>query len=210
MPANRPKMAIPGKKESGARFTTFPGFSGWLNPRFIKYVFDGKDTKKRPRFTPGPSWGYIKLCQSDVVNIRKTRYICIRNHQIKQLCRLEKWPAATNGARPAKFIQQKRKRKHKPAQSTLLGIVKSPRKAKRNRELSEFPIFPYLCGVFLPSYRQQRYFDRRAVFRGVPGRRGFVTSNLALSSGPHNQPRFPGCVVRFRHRSERRFGPTFR
>lgn len=51
---------------------------------------------------------------------------------------VKKFPAAINGARPAKFIRPKNKPKGKVAQSIHLGTKKSPRQ-KRNRE---FPIIP--------------------------------------------------------------------
>lgn len=68
------------------------------------------------------------------------------------------------------------------------GIVKSPNKAKRNRELSELPNFPYLCGVFLPSYRPQRYFDRPAGIRpgGV-----FAAINGCADFAPVSWPPIP-------------------
>ena len=74
----------------------------------------------------------------------------MRNHQIKQLCPFKKSPAVIVSVQPAKFIPQKPKRNNRPAPFMRPGIVKSPHKAKRNREFRQSANFPYLCGVFLP------------------------------------------------------------
>lgn len=63
---------------------------------------------------------------------------------------VQKFPAGIVGANPGKFTQPKHKRKRKAVQFTHPVTGKSPRKAKRNRELSVLTIFPYLCRVFLP------------------------------------------------------------
>lgn len=90
------------------------------------------------------------------------------NPKIQSLCPLEKCPAATNGAKPAKSIQPKNRPNAKAAPHTRPGIVKSPRKAKRNRELSVLPIFPYLCRVFLPRIAQH------GILTAAPGKPGAV------------------------------------
>ena len=71
----------------------------------------------------------------------------------QSLCQFVKCRAATNGAKPAKSIQQKHKPKHRAAPHTRPDTGKSPRKAKRNKELAIFAEIPYLCTVFLPTYR---------------------------------------------------------
>lgn len=81
------------------------------------------------------------------------------------LCPFKKSPAVIVSVQPAKFTPQKPKRNNRPAQFTRPGIVKRPRKAKRNREFRRSTNFPYICCVFLPSYRPQRYFDRPAGIR---------------------------------------------
>ena len=58
----------------------------------------------------------------------------MRNHQTKQLCPFKKSPAVIVSVQPAKFIPQKPKRNNRPAPFMRPGIVKSPNKAKRNRE----------------------------------------------------------------------------
>lgn len=81
------------------------------------------------------------------------------NPKNQQLCPLEKCPAATNGANPGKFTQPKNRPNAKAAQFTHPVTGKNPRKAKRNRELSVLPIFPYLCRVFLPIVSPTRYLN---------------------------------------------------
>ena len=61
------------------------------------------------------------------------------NPKIQSLCPLNVCRAATNGANPAKSIQPKNRPNAKAAPHTRPGIVKSPRKAKRNREPPEYP-----------------------------------------------------------------------
>ena len=82
--------------------------------------------------------------------MRKFPYLCDATNKNIVLCRFVKCRAATNGAKPAKSIQQKPKRNNRPAPFMRPGIVKSHNKAKRNREFRQSPNFPYLCGVFLP------------------------------------------------------------
>lgn len=77
-------------------------------------------------------------------------YLYSQTPKINLLCPLNVCRAATNGAKPAKSIQQKNRPNAKAAPHTRPGIVKSPRKAKRNRELAYFAEIPYLCRVFLP------------------------------------------------------------
>lgn len=91
------------------------------------------------------------------------------NPKIQSLCPLEKCPAATNGANPGKFTQPKHKRKRKAVQFTHPVTGKSPRKVKRNRELSVLPIFPYLCRVFLPLRIAQH-----GILTAAPGSPGAV------------------------------------
>ena len=86
----------------------------------------------------------------------------------QSLCLYKKFPAGIVGANPGKFTQPKHKRKRKAAPHTRPGIVKSPRKAKRNRELSVLPIFPYLCRVFLPRIAQH------GILTAAPGSPGAV------------------------------------
>ena len=93
-------------------------------------------------------------------------YIRGCNLKIFCLCQSTKCRAATNGAKPAKFIPQKTKRNNRPAPFMRPGIVKSPRKAKRNREFRQSANFPYLCGVFLPPYR---LFGIQTAAPGSPG-----------------------------------------
>lgn len=90
------------------------------------------------------------------------------NPKNQQLCPLEKCPAATNGANPGKFTQLKNRPNAKAAQFTHPVTGKNPRKAKRNRELSVLPIFPYLCRVFLPRIAQH------GILTAAPGSPGAV------------------------------------
>ena len=78
------------------------------------------------------------------------------------------FPVATNGANPAKFIPRKNRPNAKAAPHTRPVTGKSPRKAKRNRELSVLPIFPYLCRVFLPRIAQH------GILTAAPGSPGAV------------------------------------
>lgn len=80
------------------------------------------------------------------------------NLKNQSLCLYKKFPAVIVGANPGKFTQRKPKPNAKAVQSTRPDTVKSPQQTKRNRELSELPIFPYLCCVFLPSYRPTTVF----------------------------------------------------
>ena len=87
------------------------------------------------------------------------------NLKNQSLCLYKRQMAGIVGANPGKFTRQKPKRKPKAAPHTRPDTVKSPQQTKRNREFPQSPKFPYLCGVFLPSYRPQRYFDRPAGIR---------------------------------------------
>ena len=95
----------------------------------------------------------------------KSGIFALVNLKIQSLCLYKKFPAGIVGANPGKFTRQKPKRKPKAAPHTRPDTVKSPQQTKRNREFPQSPKFPYLCGVFLPSYRPQRYFDRPAGIR---------------------------------------------
>ena len=96
---------------------------------------------------------------------KMTGIFVLVNLKNQSLCLYKRQMADGVGANPGKFTRQKPKRKHKAAPHTRPDTVKSQQQTKRNRELSELPIFPYLCCVFLPSYRPQRYFDRPAGIR---------------------------------------------
>ncbi len=73
--------------------------------------------------------------------------------KIFSLCPLKKRRAATNGANPAKFTQPRPRRNAKAEPSMHPDTKEIPRKTKRNRELADLPEIPYLCCVFLPTYR---------------------------------------------------------
>lgn len=88
------------------------------------------------------------------------------NPKNQSLCLYKKFPAVIVGANPGKFTQPKHKRKRKAAQFTHPVTGKSPRKAKRNRELSVSPIFSLSLPCLFTTYRPTRYFDRRARFAG--------------------------------------------
>ena len=90
------------------------------------------------------------------------------NPKNQSLCLYKKFPAVIVGANPGKFTQPKHKRKRKAVQFTHPVTGKSPRKAKRNRELSVLPIFPYLCRVFLPRIAQH------GILTAAPGKPGAV------------------------------------
>ena len=70
--------------------------------------------------------------------------------------------AATNGANPAKSIQPKNRPNAKAAPHTRPGIVKSPRKAKRNREPPDYPGNSLSLPCLFTHVSPTRYFDRRA------------------------------------------------
>ena len=109
----------------------------------------------------------------------------MRNHQIKQLCPFKKSPAVIVSVQPAKFIPQKPKRNNRPAPFMRPGIVKSPNKAKRNREFRQSPNFPYLCGVFLPHR-----IAHIGILTATPG---FIRAWFSLISKSKRTPqyRFP-------------------
>ena len=104
------------------------------------------------------------------------------------LCLYKRQMAVGVGANPGKFTRQKPKRKPKAAPHTRPDTAKSPQQTKRNREFRRSTNFPYLCCVFLPSYRPQRYFDRPAGIRpgGV-----FVSINVCVGLMPAFWRPFP-------------------
>ena len=114
------------------------------------------------------------------------------NPKNQQLCPLNVCRAATNGAKPAKSIQPKNRPNAKAAPHTRPGIVKNPRKAKRNRELSVLPIFPYLCRVFLPRIAQH------GILTAAPGSPGAV---LLYDLRTFIREPFPGRPMAHRHNS---------
>ena len=88
------------------------------------------------------------------------------NPKNQLLCLFKRSPAVIVGANPGKFTQPKPKRKPKAAPHTRPGIVKSPRKAKRNREPPDYPGNSLSLSCLFTTYRPTRYFDRRARFAG--------------------------------------------
>lgn len=90
-------------------------------------------------------------------------YIRGCNLKIFCLCQSTKQTAVGNGAKPAKFIQPKRKRKRKDAPFMRPDTGKRPRKPKRNREFPKnYPKFPIFVASFTVSYRPQRYLTAPA------------------------------------------------
>lgn len=99
-------------------------------------------------------------------NTPGSRYFCPVTIKIHSLCPFIKQKVGGNGANPAKFIQQRNKRKRKAAQFTHRDTGKNPKRPKRNRDCRFSVQNPYLCCVFLPFVSPLRYLDRRARFAG--------------------------------------------
>lgn len=89
-------------------------------------------------------------------------YIRGCNLKIFCLCQYTKRTAVGNGAKPAKFIPQKRKRKRKDAPFMRPDTGKRPRKPKRNRE---FPRNSLSLLRLFTIVSPPRYFDRHARIR---------------------------------------------
>ena len=113
-------------------------------------------------------------------NAPGSHYFCPVTIKFHSLCLLKKFRAAINGANPARFIQQRPKRKRKAAQFMHRGTGKNPNKVKRNRDCRNYPQNPYLCCVFLPHIAL-RYLDRRARFAG----RGFIMAQISAFWPPN-------------------------
>ena len=111
--------------------------------------------------------------------------------KIFSLCPLKKCRAATNGANPAKFTRPRPRQNAKAEPSMHPDTKEIPRKAKRNRELADLPEIPYLCYVFLPTYRLH------GILTAPPGfvRAGFFTACCA-DSAPASWRPFPAdsCI----------------
>lgn len=84
------------------------------------------------------------------------------NPKNQSLCPLEKCPAATNGAKPAKSIQPKNRPNAKAVQFTRPVTGKSQRKAKRNSGQPDYPGNSLSLPCLFTTYRPTRYFDRHA------------------------------------------------
>ena len=103
-------------------------------------------------------------------------YIRGCNLKIFCLCQSTKCRAATNGAKPAKFIPPKPKRKRKDAPFMRPDTGKRPRKPKRNRE---FPRNSLSLLRLFTIVSPPRYFDRHARIRS-----GVVSFSCSGPVGP--------------------------
>lgn len=130
--------------------------------------------------------------------------------KIFSLCPLKKCRAATNGANPAKFTQPRPRRNAKAEPSMHPDTKEIPRKAKRNRELADLPEIPYLCYVFLPTYRLH------GILTAPPGfvRAGFLLPSTVVRiprphPGGHFRPILAHIIVHIQFAVKARFRLVF-
>lgn len=128
------------------------------------------------------------------------------NPKNQSLCPLEKCPAATNGAKPAKSIQPKNRPNAKAVQFTRPVTGKSQRKAKRNREPPDYPGNSLSLSCLFTTYRPHGISTAAP---GSPGAvfycrlRGFrLIANLGLSLNRRKIRPIVESMPRSRRRAE--------
>jgi len=130
--------------------------------------------------------------------------------KIFTLCLFIRCRAATNGANPAKFTQPRPRQNAKAEPSMHPDTKEIPRKAKRNRELADLPEIPYLCCVFLPTYRLH------GILTAPPGfvRAGFLLPSTVVRiprphPGGHFRPILAHIIVHIQFAVKARFRLVF-